>query len=157
MPKIHLTSFIAAPIERVFDLSRSINLHRISTASTNEKAIDGVMNGLINKDETVTWQAKHLFKTRLFTAKITEMKSPDFFIDEMIKGDFKSFHHEHHFKVAENGTIMIDLLNFETPYGTFGKIVNTLFLKSYLENFLIKRNEVIKEYAETQKGKAILN
>ncbi|MBK8785394.1 MAG: SRPBCC family protein [Chitinophagaceae bacterium] len=157
MPKIHLTSFIAAPIERVFDLSRSINLHQISTIATNEKAIDGVMNGLINKDETVTWQAKHLFKIRQFTAKITEMKSPDFFIDEMVKGDFKSFHHEHHFKAAENGTIMIDLLDFETPYGTFGKIVNTLFLKSYLENFLIKRNEVIKDYAETQKWKAILN
>ena len=92
-----------------------------------------------------------------FTAKITEMKSPDFFIDEMVKGDFKSFHHEHHLKAAENGTIMIDLLDFETPYGTFGKIVNTLFLKSYLENFLIKRNEVIKDYAETQKWKAILN
>ena len=157
MPRIHLTTFIAAPIERVFDLSRSINLHRISTASTNEKAIDGVMNGLINKDETVTWQAKHLFKTRLFTAKITEMKSPDFFIDEMVKGDFKSFHHEHHFKAAANGTIMIDLLNFETPYGTFGKIVNTFFLRSYIEKLLRKRNEVIKEYAETQKWKAILN
>jgi ligand-binding SRPBCC domain-containing protein len=157
MPKIHLTSFIAAPIERVFDLSRSINLHQLSTASTNEKAIDGVMSGLINKDETVTWQATHLFKTRLFTSKITEMKSPVFFIDEMIKGDFKSFHHEHHFKAVANGTIMIDLLNFETPYGTFGKIINTIFLRSYLEKFLIKRNEVIKEYAETQKWKAILN
>jgi ligand-binding SRPBCC domain-containing protein len=157
MPKIHLTSFIAAPIERVFDLSRSINLHQISTAPTNEKAIDGVMTGLINNGETVTWQAKHLFKTRQFTSKITEMKSPDFFIDEMIKGDFKNFHHEHHFKAAAHGTIMIDLLNFETPYGNFGKIVNTLFLKSYLENFLIKRNEVIKEYAETQKWKTILN
>jgi ligand-binding SRPBCC domain-containing protein len=157
MPKIHLTSFIAAPIERVFDLSRSINLHQLSTASTNEKAIDGVITGLINKGETVTWQAKHLFKTRQFTSKITEMKSPLFFTDEMIKGDFKSFHHEHHFKAAANGTIMIDLLNFETPYGNFGKIVNSLFLKSYLEKFLIKRNEVIKEYAETQKWKTILN
>jgi ligand-binding SRPBCC domain-containing protein len=155
--KIHLTSFIAAPIERVFDLSRSINLHQLSTASTNEKAIDGVITGLINKGETVTWQAKHLFKTRQFTSKITEMKSPFFFTDEMIKGDFKSFHHEHHFKAAANGTIMIDLLNFETPYGNIGKIVNSLFLKSYLEKFLIKRNEVIKEYAETQKWKAILN
>ncbi|MFZ1453735.1 MAG: SRPBCC family protein [Ferruginibacter sp.] len=157
MPRIHLTTFIAAPVQRVFDLSRSINLHQISTASTNEKAIDGVMTGLINKDETVTWQAKHLFKTRLFTAKITEMQRPDFFIDEMIKGDFKSFYHEHHFKAATNGTIMIDLLNFETPYGSFGKIVNTVFLRSYLEKFLIKRNGVIKEYAETQKWKAILN
>jgi ligand-binding SRPBCC domain-containing protein len=157
MPKIHLTSFISAPIERVFDLSRSINLHQLSTASTNEKAIDGVMNGLINKNETVTWQAKHLFKTRQFTSKITEMKSPDFFVDEMVKGDFKSFRHEHHFKATANGTIMIDLIDFETPYGNFGKIVNSIFLRSYLENFLIKRNEMIKEYAETQKWKTILS
>ena len=156
MPKIHLTSFIAAPIERVFDLSRSISLHQISTASTNEKAIAGTMNGLINKNETVTWQAKHLFKTRRFTSKIIEMQSPDFFIDEMIKGDFVNFHHEHHFKAAENGTIIIDLISFESPYGAIGKIVNKLFLTAYIKKFLIKRNAVIKDYAETQKWKAIL-
>lgn len=157
MPLIHLTSFIAAPIERVFDLSRSINLHQISTASTNEIAIAGVMNGLINKNETVTWQAKHLFKTRQFTSKITDMQAPDFFIDEMTKGDFTSFYHEHHFKAVENGTIMIDKINFESPYGLIGKMANLLFLRSYLERFLIKRNEVIKAYAETQKWKAVLN
>lgn len=157
MPHIHLTSFIAAPIDRVFDLCRSINLHQISTAQTNEKAIAGVLNGLINKNETVTWQARHFFKTRQFTAAITEMQRPALFIDEMIKGDFKSFHHEHHFKAVENGTIMIDLVNFETPYGRMGKIANTLFIRSYIEKFLIKRNGVIKEYAETQKWKAILN
>lgn len=156
MPIIHLTSFIAAPVERVFDLSRSINLHQISTASTNEKAIDGVLNGLINKNETVTWQAKHLFKTRRFTSRITEMQSPVFFIDEMIKGDFKSFYHEHHFKAAENGTIVIDRINFESPYGILGKIANSIFLTSYLEKLLTKRNAVIKDYAETQKWKAIL-
>lgn len=156
MPKIHLTTFIAAPVERVFDLSRSINLHQLSTAPTGEKAIDGVMTGLINKDETVTWQAKHLFKKRQFTSKITAMQSPVSFTDEMVKGDFKSFYHEHHFKAVENGTIMIDLLHFETPYGTLGKMVNSLFLTSYLQKFLTKRNEVIKEYAETQKWKTIL-
>ena len=116
MPTIHLTTFIAAPVQRVFNLSRSINLHQISTASTNEKAIEGVITGLINKHEIVTWQAKHFFKTRLFTSKITEMQSPDFFTDEMLKGDFKSFQHQHHFKAAENGTIMIDLIDFESPY-----------------------------------------
>jgi ligand-binding SRPBCC domain-containing protein len=157
MPKIHLTSFIAAPVERVFDLSRSINLHQISTVDTNEKAIDGVLNGLVNKNETVTWQARHLFKTRRFTSMITEMESPDYFVDEMTQGDFISFHHEHHFKAADNGTIMIDLINFETPYGIFGKIANGFFLKSYIQKMLVKRNAVIKDYAETQKWKAILN
>lgn len=156
MPKIHVTSFIAAPIERVFDLSRSINMHQISTAPTKEKAIDGTMNGLINKNETVTWQARHLFKTRQFTSKIMEMQSPSFFIDEMIKGDFVSFHHEHHFKATDNGTIMIDLISFESPYGIIGKMTNSIFLTSYIEKFLIKRNAVIKDYAETQKWKTIL-
>jgi ligand-binding SRPBCC domain-containing protein len=156
MSKIHLTTFIAAPIERVFNLSRSINLHKISTAKTKEDAIAGVTTGLINLDETVTWQAKHLFKTRQHTSKITAMETPVSFVDEMIKGDFKSFRHQHFFKTVDNGTIMIDILEFESPYGTIGKIFNAVYLKKYLEKILIKRNAVIKEYAETTKWKAIL-
>jgi ligand-binding SRPBCC domain-containing protein len=157
MPKIHLTVFISAPIERVFNLSRSISLHKISTAGTNEEAVAGVTSGLINKDETVTWKAKHLFKTRQHTSKITAMDIPDHFVDEMIAGDFESFRYDHYFKAVNNGIIMIDILEFETPYGTAGKIVNALYLKKYLERFLQKRNNVIKEYAETQKWKAILS
>ena len=157
MPVIHLTTFISAPVTRVFDLSRSINLHKISTSHTNEKAIAGVLNGLINLNETVTWQAKHLFKIRQFTSKIVAMQKPDFFVDEMINGDFKSFRHEHHFKNAANGTIMIDMLQFESPYGIIGKFVSKFFLKNYLQTLLQKRNAVLKEYAETGKWKAILN
>ncbi|MBL0146045.1 MAG: SRPBCC family protein [Chitinophagaceae bacterium] len=157
MSTIHLTTFIAAPIERVFDLSRSINLHKISTTHTNEEAIAGVTTGLINKTETVTWRAKHLFKTRLYTTIITEMESPVFFVDEMKKGDFKSLKHEHHFKKIDNGTIMIDVLTFESPYGIIGKWFNKIYLKNYLQNFIVLRNAVIKNYAETEKWKAVLN
>ena len=157
MPHIHLTTFINAPAKRVFDLSRSISLHKISTSQTNEKAIAGVTSGLISKGETVTWQAKHLFKIRQFTSKIMEMKSPVFFEDEMTQGDFKNFKHQHHFKETDNGTIMIDMINFESPYSILGKIVNKFYLKKYIETLLIKRNKVIKQYAETEKWKAILN
>jgi ligand-binding SRPBCC domain-containing protein len=157
MSFIHLTTFIKAETRRVFDLSRSINLHQISTMETNEKAIAGIINGLINVNETVTWQANHLYKTRLFTSRIVEMQIPDFFIDEMIKGDFKSFRHEHHFKSADNGTIMIDKLTFESPFGIIGKLVNEIYLKNYLQKLVEKRNVVIKDYAETGKWKAILN
>ncbi len=157
MSSIHLTTIINAPVERVFDLSRSINLHKISTANTKEEAVAGVMTGLINQNETVTWQAKHLFKIRRFTSKITAMEKPVHFTDEMVQGDFKSFKHEHYFKQIENGTIMIDMVEFESPYGVAGRLVNKLFLKSYLQRLLVTRNTVIKDYAETQKWKAILN
>jgi ligand-binding SRPBCC domain-containing protein len=157
MSIIHLTTFIAAPAERVFNLSRSVNLHKISTAHTHEKIVDGKMSGLMEEGETVTWQARHLYKERKFTSKITAMHKPESFTDEMIQGDFKSFHHEHHFKATDNGTIMIDVVEFESPYGIIGKLVNQLYLKNYLEQLLLKRNEVIKEYAEGKKWVGILS
>ena len=157
MTKIHLTTLIKAPVERVFDLSRSITLHKISTAHTQEKAVAGITSGLINVNETVTWQAKHLFKVRLFTSKITLMEKPVRFTDEMVQGDFNSYKHEHHFKQVNNGTIMIDLVEFESPYGQAGVWLNKLFLKKYMQKLLLKRNEVIKQYAEGSKWKVILN
>src|SRR5215831_19326037 len=145
MPNIHLTTFIAAPVERVFDLSRNIDLHKQSMTKHKEEAIAGTRFGLIEKDETVTWKAKHLFKTRILRSKITEMKKPTVFIDEQAKGDFKMLKHEHHFKAVENGTIMIDLIRFETPYGVMGKWFNALYLTKYMKKLIEQRNKTIKE------------
>ncbi|RXK61010.1 cell division protein [Lacibacter luteus] len=154
MPSIHLTTFIAAPIERVFDLSRHIGLHKISQQHNNEEAIAGVTSGLINQGEWVTWKAKHLFKTRIMTVKITEMKSPGYFEGVMEKGDFVSYTHKHHFKEVQNGTIMIDELEFETPYNVFGKLLNRVYLTNYLQQLLHARNKTIKDFAETAKWKS---
>jgi len=156
MPTIHLTTFIEAPVERVFDLSRNISLHKLSMEDTGEEAVAGVTSGLINQEDTVTWKAKHLFKKRFFTSKIIEMKPYEKFTDKMIKGDFVSFSHEHFFKPVENGTIVIDIINFETPYGFFGKLVNQFFLNSYLEKLIVNRNAVINQYAVSEKWKALL-
>ena len=41
MPAIELETKINSDIETCFDLSRSIDLHQISTAGTNERAISG--------------------------------------------------------------------------------------------------------------------
>lgn len=157
MPNIHLTTFIAAPVERVFDLSRNIDLHKQSMTRHREEAIAGTRFGLIEKDETVTWKAKHLFKTRILRSKITEMKKPMIFIDEQTKGDFKMMKHEHHFKPCENGTIMIDLIHFETPYGVMGKWFNALYLTKYMKRLIEHRNHTIKEFAETDKWKKLLD
>lgn len=157
MPVIHLTTFVAAPAERVFDLSRSIDLHRKSMAHTGEEVVAGTTGGLIGLDETVTWKAKHLLKTRILKSKITAMKRPLSFTDEMVNGDFKSLKHDHHFKPIENGTLIIDVFSFESPYGALGRLANQFFLIRYLENLLVHRNNVIKEYAESEKWKFILN
>jgi len=50
MPVITLDTHIRSNIEICFDLSRSIDLHQISTAKTKERAIDGVTRGLIKHE-----------------------------------------------------------------------------------------------------------
>jgi len=126
-------------------------------AHTGEEVVAGTTSGLIELNETVTWKAKHLLKTRILKSKITAMKRPFSFTDEMVDGDFKSLKHEHHFKTIDNGTLVIDLFNFESPYGQLGRLANQFFLTRYLENLLELRNKVIKEYAESEKWKFILN
>jgi len=157
MPTIHLTTFIAAPADRVFDLARSIDLHKQSMTKHKEEAVAGVRFGLIEKDETVTWKARHLFKNRILKTRITAMKKPEMFTDEQAEGDFKLLKHEHHFKPCDNGTIMIDIIDFEAPYGTIGKTFNKLYLTKYLRRLIEHRNRVIKEFAEGGKWKGVLN
>ena len=89
MAEIHLTTFIAAPADVVFDLYRHVGLHQITQQQYKEEAIRGITTGLIKKDDIVTWKAKHLGKIRFLTVKITEMDPPHFFEDTMVEGDFK--------------------------------------------------------------------
>lgn len=157
MPKIVLTTILNAPIEICFDLSRSIDLHKISTAKTSEEAIDGVTTGLIGLNEFVTWRASHFgFKQKL-TSKITEFQKPTYFKDEQIKGIFKSFYHEHKFEQTEQGVLMTDVFDFHTPLGVLGKIVNRLILTRYLTKLLAERNAVIRQFAESDEWKKVLN
>lgn len=156
MPIIKLTTEINSTIEICFDLSRSIDLHKISTEKTNEEAIDGITSGLISLNEIVTWQATHFGIRQKLTSKITGYNRPIYFRDEQIKGIFKSIYHEHIFEQKAEKVIMTDIFIFESPFGFFGQILNQLILKKYLHKFLIKRNNIIKEYAESDKWKLIL-
>ncbi|PSL49442.1 ligand-binding SRPBCC domain-containing protein [Chitinophaga niastensis] len=157
MPTIHLTTVIHAPLERVFDLSRSITLHKRSMTHLQEEAIKGRTNGLISYNETVTWRAKHLGKIRELTTKITDMRPLEFFTDEMTDGDFTHMKHAHHFKEIGNGTVMIDIMDFGTPYGWLGRLFERIYLQKYMTKLLQLRNDTIKDYAESEKWRVILD
>ena len=148
MPIIRIETFINADQTRVFDLARNIDLHQISTAHTNERAIAGKTSGLIELNESVTWEAKHFGIVQRLSSKITEMKSPDYFVDEMVFGAFKSFRHEHIFETKGTGTLMTDVFNYVSPLGVLGKLANVLFLNKYVTNLLVHRNKILKEHAE---------
>jgi hypothetical protein len=153
MPEIHLTTFIAAPVVRVFDLSCSIDLHKHSMIKHKEEPIGSLINGLVKEGDEITWRAHHLFKTRILKIKITAFDRPNSFEDEQAAGDFSSMKHRHFFQPVENGTIMIDIFSFESPYGFIGKVLNKLYLTNYMKQLLEERNKHIKEMAEGNRWK----
>ncbi len=148
MPTILLQTIINADIETCFDLSRSIDLHKISTKKTKESAIAGKTEGLISMGETVTWQAIHLGINQKLTSKITAYHRPFHFCDEQVKGIFSTMKHDHYFEEKDGQTIMKDVFYYRAPLWILGRVAEQLFLTTYLRNFLLKRNEIIKQFAE---------
>jgi len=151
MPKIKLQTIINSSLEICFDLSRSIDLHKISTYRTKEEAIDGKISGLISLGEFVTWRATHFGISQKLTTKITEYNRPYHFQDSQIKGAFKYFVHDHNFHTKDSKVIMKDTFDFQSPFGVIGSLVDKFILTDYLKGFLEERNNLIKEYAETDK------
>jgi ligand-binding SRPBCC domain-containing protein len=157
MPTIHLETIIYAHIQICFDLSRSIDLHQISTSKTKEKAIAGITSGLVNTGDYVTWEAFHFGIKQQLTSKISKVEPYSHFRDEQLKGAFNYFIHDHYFIEKDGKTIMIDNFEFSSPYGLIGKIFDKLVLTNYMKSFLLERNQVIKEFAESDKWKTVLN
>lgn len=149
MTTILINTTIAAPIKTVFDLSRNIDVHQNFASKTNDVAVDGVVSGLINEGETVTWRGKHFGLLLMHKSLITNMVFCVCFTDEMVEGHFSFFKHEHLFQEEGGKTVMTDKLQYKTPFWIAGKIFDWLLLKSHMTTFLLNRNAAIKRLAES--------
>jgi ligand-binding SRPBCC domain-containing protein len=143
MARIHLETDIAAPIERVFDLARDIDVHQESMAAIGERAIGGRTSGLIEPGESVTFKARQFGLTWSMTSRITTFDRPDWFVDEQVTGPFAGWRHEHRFEAIAGGTRMIDDWEHAAPFGVIGRIVDALVLQRRMRQLLEPRNEAL--------------
>src|SRR4051794_8782424 len=116
------TTRTSMPREKLFDLARSIDAHKDSMAQSREQAVAGVMSGLISLGQEVTWRAWHFGVPLRMTSRITDMEAPVFFVDEQVTGPFRRFRHIHEFREDSDGTVMVDRIEFEAPFGPIGRI-----------------------------------
>ena len=155
MQTIRMTTLIRAPVERCFQLSLSIELHIASTGG-GERAIAGVMSGLIRSGESVTWSGRH-FGVRLRHRSVIDGWRPyGYFRDSMLEGMFASFAHEHHFAMMNDGTRMRDELHFAAPLGLLGRAVERTVLRGHLTRLLWRRNAMIRDVAESEEWRRYL-
>lgn len=133
-------TIVNGPIEEVFDLSLSVDLHQASFAHTNEEIVDGVTSGGMILGDTVTWRARHFGVWWTMTSMISGYDRPHFFVDEQVRGPFKAFRHRHEFRSVEAGTEMVDIVDYQAPLGPVGMLAERLLLGRHLRALIALRN-----------------
>jgi ligand-binding SRPBCC domain-containing protein len=151
MPVLRIVTEIAAPVEACFDLSRSIDLHLESMITSDERAVAGVTSGLIGAGQEVTWEARHLGRMWRMTSRITEFEPPRRFVDQMVRGPFAAFRHEHRFDATGTGTRMTDVVEFKMGWGPVGPVAD-IAAAAYLRHLMTLRNTTLRTKAEARSG-----
>lgn len=110
-------------------------------AASGERAIAGVMSGAIGLGETVTWRARHFGIWFTMSSRITDLERPHRFVDEQVRGPFRSFRHEHAFRTESGLTVMTDTLTIRSPI--FGRLAERLVRVPYLRRLIRERNRYL--------------
>jgi ligand-binding SRPBCC domain-containing protein len=149
MRSIRLETVIAAPIGECFGLSLSVDAHAASMQASKERAIGGVTSGVMRLGDSVTWRGRHFGVVFQMTSAITEYQPPSRFVDEQQHGPFRRWRHEHTFAPLANGqTRMIDIVQFQSPFGLLGYLADGLVLGHYMPCLLRQRNAWLKTTLE---------
>jgi hypothetical protein len=152
MIRFEETTVIDAPIDRCFDLSRSVEVHLLANIHSGEQAlaVGGITSGLIGLGQQVTWRAKHFRIWHNLTSETTLLKSPFHLQVTMIHGIFRSMQADHLFRVLPSGaTELKDIYAIAAPIPILGSIAESLFLRHYMLALARERNAVIKRLAES--------
>jgi ligand-binding SRPBCC domain-containing protein len=148
MGTIRVATTIRPPVERCFDLARSVSAHLSSTEQTRERVVSSLASDRLRPGDVVTWEATHLGVRQRLTSKITRFDPPRSFEDEQIAGPFKTFWHRHEFSAENGATVMTDLVRYRTPLGRLGSLAEIVFLDRYLRMFLERRAAQLRTLAE---------
>lgn len=126
------------PCETLFDISLDIDEHVASMRRSGERAVGGVTRGAIGLGDVVTWRARHFGILFTMTSRITALDRPVRFVDEQVRGPFRSFHHEHRFEQMGGTAVMTDAITVASPF--FGALAERVVLVPYLRRLIRQRN-----------------
>ena len=76
--------------------------------------------------------------------EITHVRKFEYFVDNQIKGPFRIWHHQHIFRQVPGGIEMIDIVNYQVPFGIIGGLLANWLVRSRIEQIFRHRKAVIE-------------
>ena len=122
------------------------NLARITPGSMHFKILQPPEGKKMYPGMEITYRIRPLFGIPVtWVTKITAVNAPYYFADDQKSGPYKHWHHEHFFREMEGGTEMIDIVNYELPFGIVGNLAAKLFVNRRLESIFNYREKILEE------------
>ncbi|MFN7954483.1 MAG: SRPBCC family protein [bacterium] len=91
------------------------------------------------------------YEIRLFGApmrwrtRIAAFEPPHRFVDEQLRGPYRTWVHTHEFHEVEGGTLIVDRVQYQLPLGLLGDLAHALWVRRTLERIFDHRGTVIAE------------
>jgi ligand-binding SRPBCC domain-containing protein len=81
-----------------------------------------------------------------WVTEITHVNEQNYFVDEQRFGPYKMWHHEHIFKEADDGNILMeDIVSYAVPFGYLGRIVNSIIISKKINEIFEYRRKVLEK------------
>lgn len=138
------------PLETVFPFfAEAENLTRISPPFLSF-SITSLSDKTMKKGLQIVYRIKlHGIPIR-WTSLISRWEPPYCFVDEQIRGPYKSWRHLHTFERKGSNTIVKDEVNYSV-FG--GELAHSLFVKSDLQKIFSYRHEELKRIFANENGR----
>jgi ligand-binding SRPBCC domain-containing protein len=138
--------FLPISIEKAWDFfSSPTNLSKITPAELKFKILSNDLTK-VYAGQVIEYKVHPVLGIPLYwMTEITQVEHHKYFVDDQRYGPYSMWHHQHHFKAVEGGVEMTDIVHYKLPFGIFGDIANTLFVKAKLKEIFDYR---IKKVAE---------
>ena len=149
MPIFERSIEIDAPIQSVYDFHLDTrNAARIASEGQEFVAIIGEFPLVLGGEVELQVKMKPMRGVQTWRVRVTELTEPILVVDEMLKGPFAKFRHEHRFAPnATGGTTLTDHVEWELPGGLAGRLVAPIAAK-LMEKSFVERQVATKRILE---------
>jgi ligand-binding SRPBCC domain-containing protein len=146
MQRVEFEQFLPISLEEAWHFfSSPANLNRITPPHLKFRVLDNLPDEM-HKGLIIHYSIQPMLSIPMkWITEITAFEKNKFFIDEQIKGPYKVWHHEHHFKSVEGGVLMIDKLTYDIGMGFLGRLAGRLWVDQQVRNIFSYRRSKLHE------------
>ncbi|MDE3104815.1 MAG: SRPBCC family protein [Acidobacteriota bacterium] len=141
------TTWIAAPVERVFRLAACLDLQLLAGERRGLRILAGRGQGLLAGGDRITWRQRVLGLPIRYQTEVNVWHPHHHFRTMMLLGPLRSYHHDRYFAAQNDGTRLQDEVTLR-PGGVTAWLP-TAVLRSQLQKRLLERNARLKQVAES--------